>query len=131
MQPTTEYVPGVCNIGDVEVRNRRSIGRGALVVTVALGVGLMVIDAPPAVFVLLALPGFVMATGFLQARSRFCTGYGMAGMSNFSDQRGAGVKTEAPAHRAADRGRAKVITTYSAIAGLLVGLVAAALAALA
>jgi hypothetical protein len=130
MTEHSEYVPGVCNIGDTEAANRRAIGIGGLVVTVLIAAGLLAIDAPAAAMLVLFLPGFVMATGFIQARTHFCAGYGMQGMSNFSDERGRATTTEAPDQLAADRTRAKRITLHSALLGLLVALAGVAVASL-
>ena len=132
MESTPQYVPGTCNIGGAEAAARRRIGVGGLLVTLALAAALFALDAHPALFAVLALPAFVAATGFIQARTRFCPGYGMHGMSNFRDDvRGAEHTTTVPEELAADRARSKRITLHAALLGLAVASLAAAVAAVA
>lgn len=115
MEAAGEYVPGVCNIGGAEAANRRRIGIGGLIAALGLAIVLIALDAPWALGLLVALPAFVAATGLIQARQRFCAGYGMSGMSNFREVLGAHHTTGDPAALAADRARAKRITMQSAV----------------
>lgn len=131
MEASGEYVPGVCNIGGAEAANRRRIGIGGAIVALALAAALIALDAPWALGLLVALPSFVAATGLIQARSRFCAGYGMSGMSNFRDVLGAHHTTGDPQSLAADRARARRITLQSALLGLLAAGVTCAIAILA
>jgi hypothetical protein len=79
-----EYLPGVCNIGSREIMRRRAVGIAALVFALISGYTLLMADdlnraARWGVF----FPLFVSAIGFIQARSKFCLAYGLAGTFNF------------------------------------------------
>lgn len=120
---STEYDPGVCNIGPAEIARRRRAGHVGLGATVALLVGLVAIGAPPLARLLVALPAAAAASGYLQARLRFCAGFGSRGVFNF----GALGRTERIADaeaRARDRARAAQIGLASLAIGIAVGVVA-------
>lgn len=79
-----EYLPGVCNIGAREIMRRRAVGIAALVFALISGYTLLMADdlnraARWGVF----FPLFVSTIGFIQARSKFCLAYGLAGTFNF------------------------------------------------
>ncbi len=78
------YVPGACNIGSREIMRRRAVGIAALVFAVISGYTLLMSDdlaksARWGIF----FPLLVSAIGFIQARSKFCLAYGLAGTFNF------------------------------------------------
>ena len=122
---TGQYVPGTCNIGPEEIAIRRRAGHAGLAVTAALATVLLRSDLHPAWRLTLALPAAGAASGYLQARQRFCANYGFRGLYNF-DARG----QEQPVSRTQaqeqeeDRRRALQITATSAAIGLGVGLAA-------
>jgi hypothetical protein len=119
-QPT--YQSGVCNIGPREVARRRRSGLIGIGMAIAIGVALVVFDAPPwlRVFVFLPLAGGLV--GLEQARRHFCAGFGMAGVRNL------GATDEVDqvvglAERAADRRTALILFAYCAvIAAVVTGL---------
>ena len=83
----TNYIPGSCNIGRVEIKRRYKIGFIGLVlmVTFILTVELMKL---PSLFKLgLFVPAFYMVSGFLQAFGKFCFIYGWKGVSSFTGRR--------------------------------------------
>jgi hypothetical protein len=84
---TDQYVPGSCNIGPAEIALRRRAGHAGLVVTAALGAALLHSDLPRAWRLTLAVPAAGAASGYLQARERFCADFGWRGVYNF-DRRG-------------------------------------------
>jgi len=114
------YEPGICNIGPMEIARRRMVGHVGLAATLAVLGTLMVIDAPPLSRLAAAVPAMISASGYLQARLRFCAGYGQRGLFNF----GASDDVEAVADeaaRAADRRKARQISLWSLGIGLVVG----------
>jgi hypothetical protein len=119
------YQPGACNIGPAEIRRRRQIGYLGLFASVATAALLLVIGAPAWTALFVALPAAGAASGFIQARLRFCAGYGMAGLQNLGALGDASHIEDADA-RAADRRKALGIHAASIAAGLaaaiLVGL---------
>ena len=117
------YRPGVCNIGPAEIARRRRAGHIGLLVSVVLLVVLVVIDAPPLVRLLIALPAAAAASGYLQARFRFCAGLASRGVFNFGPLGRTETVTD-PAARARDRAMARRIAAASAAIGALVGVLA-------
>jgi uncharacterized membrane protein len=122
---TDQYVPGTCNIGPEEIALRRRAGHVGLAVTAALGAALVRSDRSPAWRLALALPAAGAASGYLQARQRFCANYGFRGLYNF-DARGQERPVPVPGAQEEDRRRSLQIATTSAAIGLGVALVAMA-----
>lgn len=116
-----EYQPGVCNIGPAEIERRRRVGYLGLFATVGLGVLLLALRAPSWSRLLVAAPMAAGLSGFIQARCKFCAGYGMAGLQNMGEL-GAEQRVEDEAARRADRARALRIQAASIFGGLLVAI---------
>ena len=76
------YVPGVCNIGEEEIRRRRRFGWINLVLFLILFAVLIAINAPPLVRLVLFIPAFGAAMGFVQAKMHFCAYFGLVGLFN-------------------------------------------------
>ncbi len=122
MAATTNYVPGVCNINPKEVAYRRKagyLGLGIFLVVLAI---LIAIDAPRVVRLLLILPAILGASGFLQARNKFCVAYGASGKHNADGNEMVPGQVAEIAARAKDAKRAKVINMQSVIYGVAIGL---------
>ena len=118
-----EYRPGVCNIGPEEIARRRRAGHIGLVATIAALAVLLAIDAPPLARLIVVIPAVMSASGYIQARLKFCAGFGSRGIFNF----GALGTTESVADdaaRALDRRKARQIGIASLLIGLAVGIVA-------
>ena len=120
------YRPGGCNIGPDEIRKRNAAGVAAAVATVALAAGLIAIGAPAPARLLVALPAAGSAVGFLQARSRFCLAFAVAGVRNFGPV-GSVVRIEDRAAHRADLVAATKIGMGSVAIGAAVGIVFALL----
>ncbi len=82
----SEYTPGVCNINTAEIASRRKAGYVGLGLTLVIAAALFGLDLPKATRLILFIPVFIAAIGFLQARNKFCVGYGAAGMHNADEQ---------------------------------------------
>jgi len=117
-ESAARYQPGVCNIGPAEVRRRRLIGYAGLAAAAALGLGLLAIDAAPLTRMLVALPLAAGFDGLVQARLRFCAGYGLAGLRNMGEL-GEAERVEDAAARSADRRKALIIHGTAVAAGLV------------
>ena len=119
-----EYQPGVCNIGPAEIARRRRAGHVGLLVTVGAFAALVAVDAPPVARLILVLPAAVAASGYLQARLKFCAGFGSKGIFNFGPVGDTQQVADKDA-RARDRARANRIGLASLAIGVVVGVVAA------
>ena len=117
---STAYQPGVCNIGPAEIRRRRQIGYLGLAGAVALGAVLLAADAPAWTRLAIALPVAGGLSGLIQARMRFCAGFGMAGLQNM-DELGAQIEIEDVDARRSDRRKALQIQAVSIAGGLAAG----------
>jgi hypothetical protein len=120
---TSEYVPGVCNIGPAEIRSRRRSGHVGVIAAIVLLAVLVAIGAPPIARLLIALPVAVGASGYLQARLRFCAGFGTAGVFNFGDRGTTQAVADAAARRK-DRIKALQISGTAFAIGIVAGIVA-------
>ncbi len=120
------YRPGICNIGPAEIARRRRAGHVGLGAAIVLLAGLVAIGAPPLSRLLVALPAAGAASGYLQARFRFCAGFGSRGIYNF-DELGQTVQVEDAEARRRDRARATQIGLASVAIGAAVGLIAVGL----
>ena len=120
-----DYVPGVCNIGPAEIARRRRAGHVGLAIGLVILAVLVAAGAPPWARLILILPIAAAASGYLQARLRFCAGFGSRGIFNFGEL-GHTEDVVDPGARAADRARARAIL----LASLAIGVVAAVAALL-
>jgi hypothetical protein len=120
------YVAGACNIGPDEIALRRRVGHAGLAATAVLAAALVRSDLHPAWRLTLALPAAGSASGYLQARQRFCADFGYRGVYNFG-RRGHEEQVTDERALALDRRRALRIAAVSAAIGLGVALASMAL----
>src|SRR5580692_2451145 len=78
-----QYTPGVCNIGREETTRRRQLGWISLVVAVVILIILIWSGVNPWWRLLVFFPATMSASGFLQARYHFCSGFARKGVFNF------------------------------------------------
>jgi hypothetical protein len=117
------YRPGVCNIGPAEIARRRRVGHVGLAASLILLAVLVLAGLPAWTRLLVALPATMAASGYLQARLRFCAGFGSRGVFNF----GALGHVDGigdPDSRARDMTRARQIGLASLVVGLVAGVAA-------
>jgi hypothetical protein len=124
--PEAGYQPGVCNIGPAEIARRRRAGHVGAVAAIGILVALVAIGAPPIARIVIALPAAVSASGYLQARLRFCAGFGSLGVFNFGEV-GTTQAVQGAEARRRDKSRARQIGVASGLIGLAVGLAAVVL----
>jgi hypothetical protein len=123
MVESNKYIPGVCNIGRAEVRQRKVLGWVMLVVTAGLWIAFSVFGVSKVWRLALFVPASLAATGFLQAACHFCATFGVLGVSNFRPHVGKTDTVEQAEFRRQDRRTAAKIIALSLLAG---GVVAAA-----
>ena len=80
---STNYIPGTCNIGKQEIRQRQVVALIGAVLTVVVGIGLLSNEDPNPPRFFIFFPALVFAIGFVQSRKKFCLAYGFAGTFNF------------------------------------------------
>ena len=79
----TQYTPGVCNIGNGEVRRRQLVAIIGYALALASFVTMVSTNAAHSARWGLYLPLLVGSIGFVQARRKFCLAYGFMGTFNF------------------------------------------------
>ncbi len=123
MKAQNKYIPGVCNIGDEEIKKRKQAGWGGLIATIVLW-GLFIWFNTPQIWRLtLFFPAMMSAMGFLQAYMHFCAYFGFASLFNFGDV-GTTDSIQQAEFRAKDKKKAWQIVTYSVLIGLAVAIIA-------
>ena len=103
----TEYIPGVCNINKAEIAKRRMVGHVGLAIFVIALLALLVGDVNRWYRIILFLPSLMSASGYLQARNQFCTGYARAGKQNAAPGSTTASVVNDEAARANDKSKAK------------------------
>lgn len=117
MPASDEYIPGVCNIGRAEVRQRWVIGWVGLAATVGAWIACAAFEAAPAWRLALFVPASIAATGFLQAAWHFCATFAVLGLANFGPSVGKTDTIEQAEFRRQDRRTALKIIALSLVAG--------------
>jgi hypothetical protein len=120
MAASTEYIPGVCNIGRAEVRQRKVIGWIGLAATVVAWIACVVLKVSPLWRLALFIPASIAATGFLQAAWHFCATFGVLGVSNLGPNVGRTDTVEQAEFRRQDRRTALKIIALSLLVGAIV-----------
>lgn len=80
---STEYVPGTCNIGAGEVRQRQVVAGIGFLLFISSAITLFAMDAPRSARLALFLPLMMASIGWVQSRRKFCLAYGFMGTFNF------------------------------------------------
>ena len=117
-----KYIPGVCNIGDEEIKKRKQAGWGGLIATITIWVIFIWWNVPQIWRLTLFFPVMMSATGFLQAYMHFCVYFGFWNLFNFGDV-GKTDTVQQAEFRAKDRKKAWQITVYALLIGIVVALV--------
>jgi hypothetical protein len=122
----TEYVPGVCNIGQEETARRRNLGWVALAITLLLLLVLILTGVNPWWRLFVFFPAAMSASGFLQAYFHFCFGFARIGVFNFGS---AGQRHIVPDEfsKTRDKGRGSQLTLYAALIAAVIAIIGAVL----
>ena len=118
------YVPGVCNIGPAERRQRRQFGFLSAFAAVVLAMILIATHASRPWRLLLFIPVAGAASGFLQDRMHFCAGFGMRGVANVFNDVGDTEDVLSAEFRKQDQQKAIQIMGLSVAAGTVVTVLA-------
>ena len=82
----TNYIPGVCNINTAEIAYRKKAFYLGLAMGIPLLLVLVAFKATPALGILMFMPVWIGAIGYLQAKNKFCVGYAASGVYNDDDE---------------------------------------------
>jgi hypothetical protein len=127
--PETVYAPGACNIGADEVAYRNKVGWLGVAIAVALVALLFIVSAPFWTFILVALPVYLAAVGFIQAQESFCVRYAAESVYNVGSGLGNHQKVSDDIAHAADMAKAKSIHLRCGAISLAVAVVLGAISA--
>lgn len=75
----------MCNINPAEIAKRKRIGYMGLAASALLFAVLIAFDTAWWIRLVIFIPAFTSATGFLQAKNKFCTGFASANMQHADD----------------------------------------------
>lgn len=112
------YTPGVCNINEPEVAYRKKAYYLGLIIGPPLLAILLVVQAAPFYGVLMFLPAWIGAIGYLQAKYKFCVGYAASGVYNASPEYAETQKIVDEASQKLDKARARKINTQALLIGV-------------
>jgi hypothetical protein len=99
---TAQYIPGACNIGKGEIRQRQIVALIGLAISISSFIALISTSAPRGARLGIFIPLAVASIGWVQSRKKFCLAYGFMGTFNFG-KLGQLSKVSDSASRAADR----------------------------
>jgi hypothetical protein len=116
--PSQSYIPGMCNIGPAERRQRRILGYVAAAGTLLLLALLVMFTDSIWWRLLLIIPAAGAATGFLQDALHFCVGFGMKGIYNVLNSVGIVNNVELEEYRLKDKQKAQQIVIWSGLIGV-------------
>ena len=97
-----DYIPGSCNIGKGEIRQRQVVALIGLAISISSLIALISTSAPRGARIGIFIPLAVASIGWVQSRKKFCLAYGFMGTFNFG-KLGQLSKVSDSASRAADR----------------------------
>lgn len=120
---TADYIPGTCNIGKGEIRQRQIVALIGFALSLAALVTFISTSAPRGARLTIFIPLAVASIGWVQSRRKFCLAYGFMGTFNFG-KLGQLSKVADSASRAADRKTALSIlfqaSSYALVATAIV-----------
>ncbi|CAB4903830.1 unannotated protein [freshwater metagenome] len=116
---STEYIPGSCNIGKGEIRRRQLVALIGIFLTFSSATALLATNQSRTNRLSIFIPALIFSIGFVQARSKFCLAYGLAGTFNF-ERIGKISRVQSVQDRKADRKTAIIILLKSAALAVLI-----------
>lgn len=115
------YIPGMCNINKAEIAYRRKAMWFGIILSIIIFTLLFVFHAEWWLgAVLLFVPVYIGAIGYLQVTQKFCVSYGSSGKQNASDDSDAVQAVVDSDARRADKAKTKRMNLQALGATLLV-----------
>ena len=81
----SDYIPGACNIGREEIKRRKMATIFSAILTIAVMVLILTLDANKIWRLLLFIPATSLGVSFQQWYFKFCVAFGIKGVFNFGD----------------------------------------------
>lgn len=123
----TQYTPGVCNINPAEVAYRRKAYYLGLAMGLPLFIVLLVFGASPAFGLIMFVPAWIGAIGYLQAKHKFCVGYAASGVRSASDTYADVAAVTNDSDRSKDQKKARNLNAQSLAIGAVIAAMTVAL----
>jgi hypothetical protein len=105
MSEREQYIPGVCNIGKQETKQRRNAAIVGGIMAVIIAGTLVTLHLDKAWRFIVVLPLLSFGVGIQQWYYKFCVRFGMKGLFNFGDLGATHTVEQAEMHKA-DRNKA-------------------------
>ena len=123
--PTSDYVPGVCNINHSEVAYRKKAAYFGVIVTIILFGALYLLDVQAYSRIILFLPIFIAVIGYLQTKNKFCVAYGASGKQNAREGSKTAEEVADTDARRKDKQRANTMNIQAALLSLMLTIILA------
>ncbi len=114
-----EYLPGVCNIGKNEIRERHALAFMGFMVSAVLVTSVILYHLPRWALLASFIPLVLAFEGFYQGHFKFCAGFAAAGVYNTEDSK---KKVIDQKDHAKDMKKAKQIHLYSITSAIIVAI---------
>lgn len=115
-----EYKPGVCNIGENEIRKRYALAVIAFVVSALLVYAVVLLNLARWALLLSFIPLVMGFEGLYQGYFKFCAGFAAAGKYDFTGSGGSKSNvTDSESHKK-DLQKARRIHIYSIISSIII-----------
>ena len=121
---STTYIPGVCNIGPAEIKQRKLAGIVGLSATIILFSVLLTVGFDKPWRLVIFIPAMIGAIGYLQAAFHFCVRFGTTGLFNMGTTLDTRESVDQATYRHKDQRKALLISALSlAIAAAVTAIV--------
>lgn len=118
------YVPGVCNINKNEIAYRRKSGYFGLAATAGMFLVLYFLNINELIRLVLFVPAYISAIGFLQAKNKFCVAYGASARQNATEKSSSATVVTDTVAILRDKIKARSLNIQAVIIALAVALLA-------
>lgn len=119
MNTKGEYIPGTCNIGPAEIKNRKNFAAYSAILSVVVIILLLIFHVDKIWRLTLFIPAASFGVGFLQWYNKFCVSFGLKGVFNFGDI-GKTFSVEEKENYAKDRMKAQKMIIIGIIFGIII-----------
>lgn len=110
---STTYIPGVCNIGPAEIKQRKLSGIIGLSTTIILFAVLLTAGFDKPWRLIIFIPALIGAIGYLQAAFHFCVRFGTTGLFNMGNNLQTRENVDQAAYRKKDQRKSLLIAGIS------------------